>query len=129
MNSLNKTVQSHSFNSIFKGLVYSFVSLGILTFVVSLLLLLTNMKEQSMSTLIYFVHGISLLIGGFITGKRIEKKGWYYGGILGIVYCVIIVLIGMLGFQSSLDLVTLILLILTFSAGALGGIIGVNTRQ
>lgn len=113
----------------FRGLLVSFISLGVLTFAISLLLLLTNMKEQSLFALMYFMHGAALLIGGFMTGKRIERKGWYYGGLLGIIYCVIIVLIGVLGFQSSLNLVTLLLLVLTFSAGALGGILGVNTQR
>lgn len=116
-------------NTMLRGLFISFISLGLLTFFVSLLLLLTSMQENSLSVLIYFIHGIALLIGGFTTGRRIEEKGWYYGGLLGLVYCIIIVLIGLLGFQSSLNLTTILMFILTFSAGALGGMIGVNTRQ
>lgn len=116
-------------NVMLRGLLTSFISLGLITFIVSLLLLMTSMQEQSLAVLIYFIHGIALLIGGFVTGRRIDEKGWYYGGLLGIVYCVIIVLIGLLGFQSSLNLTTLMMFVLTFSAGALGGILGVNTRQ
>lgn len=116
-------------NVMLRGLLTSFISLGLITFIVSLLLLMTSMQEHSLAVLIYFIHGIALLIGGFVTGRRIDEKGWYYGGLLGIVYCVIVVLIGLLGFQSSLNLTTLLMFVLTFSAGALGGILGVNTRQ
>jgi putative membrane protein (TIGR04086 family) len=129
MNSMNKTVQTQSFNSVFTGLLYSFISMGIITIMVSLFLLLTSMKEESLSVLIYFIHGISLMIGGFVTGKRIEKKGWYYGGLTGVIYSLIILLVGFLGFDASMNLITLSIFILSFSSGALGGIIGVNSKK
>lgn len=129
MSSMNKTVQTQSFNSIFTGLLYSFISMGVITIIVSILLLVTSMKEDFLSVLIYFIHGISLMIGGYVTGKRIEQKGWYYGGITGIIYSLIVLLVGFLGFDSSMNLVTLAIIVLSFSSGALGGIIGVNSKK
>lgn len=129
MNSVNKTVQTQSFNSVFAGLLYSFISMGVITILVSIFLLVTSMEEKSLSVLIYFIHAISLMIGGYITGKRIEQKGWYYGGVMGIIYSLIVLLVGFLGFDASLNLVTLSIFILSFSSGALGGIIGVNSQK
>lgn len=120
---------NENFRHLMRGLLYSFVSLGILIIVVSLILWLSNMTLQTLSTLMYFLHGACLLVGGFVAGKRILNKGWYYGGMLGMMYCIIIVLIGILGFHSSLNVTTLLLFVLSFSSGALGGMIGVNTQN
>lgn len=129
MNSMNKTVQAQSFQSIMTGLLYSLISMGLLTILVSLFLLLTNLKEGSLSTHIYAIHGLSLVVGGFITGKRMNKKGWYYGGILGVVYSIVICLVGFLGFNTAFTLTTLLMMVLSFTVGALGGIVGVNAKK
>jgi putative membrane protein (TIGR04086 family) len=126
MNSTAKNIQLRSFHCISSGLLYSFISMIVLTIIVSFFLLLTDLKENSLTVYIFFIHGISLLIGGYVTGKRIGKKGWYYGGIMGVIYSIIILLIGFLGFDSSTHLTSLLLIMLSFTTGALGGIIGVN---
>lgn len=128
MSSFQNTVHNQSFRSIALGVLYAFVSMGIITVIVSLLLLFTSMKEQSLSFYIYIIHGIALIIGGIITGKRIERKGWYYGGMMGLIYSIVIMLIGFLGFDASFNLATVSLIVLSFSSGALGGMIGVNMK-
>lgn len=118
-----------NFQHMIKGLLYAFISLTVLIITVSLILWMTNMNMRTLTVLIYFLHGICLLIGGFVAGKRIQNKGWYYGGMLGIIYGIIIILIGILGFQSTLNMATLSLFVLSFSSGALGGMIGVNVQR
>lgn len=116
-------------NSLFRGLAFAIVSLLILTVLFSLILWLSGIKEAQLSVFAYVIHILSLLIGGFVSGKRGGSKGWYHGGILGFVYFIIILLVGYLGFDASLDLGTLLLLGISLISASFGGIVGVNMNK
>lgn len=131
MGSDNNTFKSQSglSSSLLNGLLYSFITLIILVLIISLLLAGTNLKEQSLPLLIYFIHGISLLVGGFVVGKRKSSKGWYHGGFLGLIYWVIVILVGFLGLDASFSMSTLMMALICFLSGAFGGIAGVNVKN
>jgi len=98
-------------------------------FILSLLLWLTSMQENELSIYTYVVHGISVGIGGFVAGKRAGSKGWYQGGLTGALYGLIILIIGFLALDSPFDLAMIIGVAAVFLIGAVGGIMGVNTRN
>jgi len=114
---------------ILRGLFYSLVCMAAATLVASLIFKFTGVKEGSMTTSVYIIHSVALFIGGLVTGYRAGRKGWYYGGSMGVLYSVIIILVGFLSYDAALTSYTLALLLLSFGAGALGGIIGVNLRR
>jgi putative membrane protein (TIGR04086 family) len=111
------------------GLLYSLVCMAVATIVASMVYKFTGVKEGSMTTSVYIIHSVSLFIGGLFTGVKARRKGWYYGGMMGILYSAVIVLIGFLSYDAALTVYTLVLLALSFTAGAFGGIIGVNLRR
>ncbi len=96
------------------------------TLLVSLLMLVSGIKEQSLPLFSYAIHALAVFAGGIASGKRAASKGWSHGVMLGIVYAVVIMLISYLGFHSSLLMNFAALLGLSVVFGALGGIIGVN---
>lgn len=55
-------------------------------------------------------------------------KGWYYGGMTGLIYGLIILAARFLAFDLPLNVVSLYLLAGMFLIAALGGIIGVNMQ-
>lgn len=114
---------------VLRGLLYSLVIMAAATLIISLFLKFTGMKEVSMTTAVYIIHSVSLFIGGLVTGRRAGKRGWYYGGMMGILYSIVIVLIGFLSYDAALTGYTLVLLVLSFVSGAFGGMIGVNLRR
>lgn len=127
---LSKPQTSNSgLTPIASGLVYGLGSTLALAVLLSLLLFLSGMKESSLNSWIYMIHMTSLLIGGYVTGRRKGQRGWYYGALLGIVYALIIGLIGYLGFDTALTWKSLITLLLCIFSASLGGIIGVNTAK
>lgn len=126
---MDKISQARISSPLLSGIVYSFGVMIIITFLVSFLLLLSGMKEQSLPLYSYFIHGIALFVGGFASGKRAGNRGWFHGGILGLFYCVIILLIAFLGFDSAFSLQTLLFIGLSFVFGAFGGAIGVNLSK
>lgn len=114
---------------LFRGLLTTFIFLFAASLIVSLLILWTEMKEQSLSLYAFLIHGLSIFAGGLASGRKAEKKGWYHGAVLGIVYSLLILAISYFGFDSTLGINALTLFLLSLVIGALGGAIGVNVRK
>ncbi|GAF06751.1 hypothetical protein JCM16418_730 [Paenibacillus pini JCM 16418] len=87
------------------------------------------MREQSLSHYTYVVHALSAFAGGLVSGKRSGKRGWYQGGMTGLIYGFLVIMIGFLALDSSIKTGDLILASLAFASGSIGGMIGVNSRN
>ncbi|WP_159881186.1 TIGR04086 family membrane protein [Paenibacillus puerhi] len=111
------------------GLTYSAAVALIGTLLASLLMLGTGLSENSWLSVTLLIHGLALLVGGFVTGKRCESRGWYHGGLLGVAYTFIVWLIGFLAYDSSFTRELWMIAGLTLAAGAFGGMIGVNVKR
>lgn len=130
MNTMEKVKNVKIQSPMVSGLIYAFCSLLIITLIASLLLKLTNVAEQSVFVSVFIIHGIALTLGGFVSGKRAGEKGWYHGGMMGMIYFIIVMLIGFLGFDSVLmSINSLIFVVLSFIAASIGGILGVNMTK
>ncbi|MEN1987874.1 TIGR04086 family membrane protein [Paenibacillus hubeiensis] len=116
-------------NPILSGLCHAFVWMFLGALILSCFLWMTDMQEQDLSRYTYIVHAVSLLIGGFLAGKRSGEKGWYHGGITGIIYGVIVLLIGFLALDAVINWKDGLQLASAFVISALGGIFGVNIRK
>jgi putative membrane protein (TIGR04086 family) len=111
------------------GLVYILIIVLLGTLVTSLLLSMSGIQESSLPYFAYPLHVIALLIGGWIAGRRAKEKGWYYGGMSGLIYAVLLLLISFLGLDQSLGMDSLMILLVSFASSALGGILGVNMKR
>ncbi|MBP1996764.1 TIGR04086 family membrane protein [Paenibacillus eucommiae] len=129
MNTTNKVSQTHLSSPLLSGLVYALSMMVIGTLLTSLVLLLSSTQESSLTSLTAIVHSVSLFIGAWVSGKRAGSRGWYHGGLLAIFYCVLLLVVGFLAYNVQLNFHSLRLFALLLSAGALGGILGVNTRK
>jgi putative membrane protein (TIGR04086 family) len=111
------------------GLTFALIFMLIGTIMTSLLMLATNLQESSLYSYTMSVHGVAMLIGGLVSGKRSGSKGWYHGGLLGLVYSFIVWMIGFLAYDAGLSEQTFYLIVLSFIFGALGGMLGVNLKK
>ena len=87
----------------------------------------TSINDRHLQTFVFGIILFSVLVGAMILSRKIKQKGLIFGGIFGIIYCLIIYLssaIAYTGFFVSNTL--LIYLLISFLAGVVGGIIGVN---
>lgn len=114
---------------LFSGIVYAFITMAVCSLLYSLVLTLTNQSEESLTFFAYLIHGLAIFIGAYTCGKRINNRGWYHGGILGLVYAVIIILVGFLALDNGITVQTLLALVMAYFVGALGGILGVNNTR
>ncbi len=79
----------------------------------------------------YFIFGftlVSILVGSVYIGKRVQKKGWLKGGMIGFTYVLILIILGIsLLPDLGLGLNTLTKLFIGFSFGTIGGVLGINS--
>lgn len=88
----------------------------------------TDVAEQNINYFSYTINAFALLFGGWISGRKSSRKGWYHGAITGLLYVVIVYLIGFLAFDTSLDLKSVLHVIGAMAIAAFGGMMGVNMR-
>jgi putative membrane protein (TIGR04086 family) len=111
---------------ILSGLFYAFAWMLFGALILSILLWMTQMQEQDLSLYTYIVHAFAMLSGGFVAGKRSTNKGWYQGGITGILYGLIVLLVGFLALDAGMNGKDLMHLGIAFVIGAGGGMFGIN---
>lgn len=129
MNPMNKASQVRLGSPLLFGLLYAFIFMGIATVAVSLFVMLADQNEDALPAYAYGIHVASILAGSFTAGKRAGNKGWYYGGILGLAYAVVVWMVGFLSLDRSFDLRAAMFAAASFLTGAIGGIAGVNARK
>ncbi|WP_425446030.1 TIGR04086 family membrane protein [Dethiothermospora halolimnae] len=112
-----------------KGLIFSYIITIVLIFIASLILTYTDLSIDSLSVIKSIIMILSIALGAIYLSMKNNKKGWLNGGIVGLLYVVIMIIIGSIINNSfSLDSYVLIKLIIALITGAIGGMIGVNLK-
>jgi putative membrane protein (TIGR04086 family) len=111
------------------GLSYIMTIIFLGTVLTSLILSMSGVNESSLPFFAYPIHVIALLVGGWIAGRRAGERGWYYGGMSGLIYAILLLLLGFLGFDRALGLEAITILLISFGSSAIGGMFGVNSRS
>ncbi len=116
--------------NIFKGIVISFILTLILLFIFSVILTYTNVPENTIGPVIIIITIVSILIGSSISTIKIRKNGIINGGIIGIIYILIIYLFSSM-FETgfNVNIYSIIMIALSIIAGMAGGIVGVNIKK
>lgn len=129
-----KTVESGDLPSFFTGflkgaLIAVVVTVGVFL-VFALLLSYTGLSEDTVRYVVYITEALGAFLAGIVPAKKIRRRGILTGGLCGVLYMAIIWVVTSLisdGFYFNLHL--LIMLVTSLAAGALGGIVGVNTKN
>ena len=116
--------------NILKGSIISILLTLILLTIYSALLSFTNISENTMTPVVLFMTGISILIGSSMSSINIKKQGMLNGGLVGLIYMLFIYTLSsifLVGFELNLNCILMI--IIGIITGMLGGIIGVNLSK
>lgn len=112
---------------ILKGILISFLFTLCMLIIFSVLLVYTNLSEQTIRPVIIAITGISILIGSSLGTKKLHKNGMISGGIIGGSYILLLYLISStLSSNFSINWVSIIMIIVGLIGGIFGGVIGVN---
>ena len=114
---------------ILRGIVISFLFTLCMLIIYSVLLVYTNLSEQTIRPVIITITGVSILIGSSLGTKKLTKNGLLSGGIIGASYILLLYLISStVNSNFSINWVSIIMIIVGLIGGIFGGVIGVNTK-
>ena len=120
-----ETNNNHLF-SIIKGTLIAFFVTVIALIVFSVLLVYTDLSEETIRPVIITLTGISILIGSSVGTRKLKKNGLINGAIIGFLYILIIYIISsILNSNFTINLMSLIMI----GIGLIGGILGRNNRS
>lgn len=111
------------------GILFTIVILTIFVLSLALVLYFTNLSENNIFIISLIATSISVIIGGFFSGKKAGCKGWLYGGFVGLIYGIMLIIITFLAYDANFELRQLVFVLLNFLLGAFGGIFGVNLKK
>lgn len=127
MEKTNQSELTTNMMKILKGSMCAFI-ISIIGFIIFAgILTCTNVKENIIPSVVIIISLISLLIGSYISARKIKKRGIINGAIVGIIYIISIYIlssISLVGF--SLNVYSIIMIIGAVIAGMIGGVAGVN---
>lgn len=93
----------------------------------ALILSFTSMSDSTMNMTIQLIMIVSITISSIYGGKKISRKGWLFGIVLGLAFTLLLVPLS-IGFTQSfsLDKYFMAKALMGSAVGLIGGIIGVN---
>ena len=114
--------------SIFKGTLVSLVVSLLMLLLASLVLHFTAVPEKTSPYLVFLITVTAILSGSYMTGKQTYYRGWLHGGLVGLLYVLLLMLLGRFFLEEfALGLNLFSKLFLGFIFGAAGGMWGVNS--
>lgn len=127
MENIDKNELSKNAIRIIKGSITAIIITLLLLLIFAVLLTYTNIQENMINPVVIVITAISILIGSSISTLKIKKNGLLNGGLVGIIYILVIYFISSVtGSGFSCNINTIIMMVSSMIAGMLGGIIGVN---
>lgn len=111
------------------GVITILILASITSMTIALLLKFTNINEGTLAITIFVFALLSMLISGFVAGKKAQGKGWLVGFTTGLTFTILVFLVNYLGFSHSLSNSQLLYQLALMGSSTLGGIFGVNMTK
>lgn len=110
-----------------RGLLLALLFSAVALLAIALLLYLTALPEKTAPYLVYAVAIAAILWGSAYTARKIGVRGWLNGGVLGVLYVLLmlgagLVIVDHMTFGWSV----VVKIFLGFIFGAAGGMWGIN---
>ena len=114
---------------IIKGSLLAIIISVIFLTIFAVLLTYTSLSENSITPVVLAIVGLSILMGSYLSTKKIQQKGILNGAIVGIIYMLILYIVSsVILMDFSLNVSSFIMIGCGIVAGIIGGIIGVNVK-
>ena len=118
------------FVNLIKGILISFAITIILFYILGIILSTTSIPEKIITPAIIIITGVSILIGSSITMIKTNEKGLIKGGLIGVIYFLLIYLLSSFLLKNfEVNIYSCIMFAATFICGAIGGVVGVNIKS
>ncbi|MCL6548919.1 MAG: TIGR04086 family membrane protein [Alicyclobacillus sp.] len=111
------------------GLGWALFVAAVCTLLVSVAAHFIALGDRKLVVAAYVIHCAAVLIGALAASRAAAERGWYYGGLTGLIYAVLMVCLGLVIDNTfSIDAGGLFRVLLMAVIGAFGGMIGVGTK-
>ena len=116
--------------NLLKGVGISLAITLISLFIFTVILTYTNISEIYIEPVIMVITGLSILIGSFFGNTKIKKNGMLNGGLVGLIYLLILYLVSsLLNWKFGLNIQSIVMIIIGCICGITGGIFGINMKN
>ena len=106
----------------------SFALLCILIF--AFVIKYTSISSEAIQPINQVIKGLSILIGCFVFGKKINTKGWLWGALIGILFTILaFIVFSTLDGSFTFNLKLLTDVVFGAIMGAFAGIIAISLRK
>ncbi len=125
----NHTQKNFYIGFILRGLIFGFLLSLICFLIISIILSFSSISESIIKPSSYIIMVVSIVIASGYTSRKVDKNGWLYGAITGLLYVIILTIAGMItsgGF--SLEQIMISRVLMGLIAGTIGGILGINLK-
>jgi len=127
MNNITKIDKKNPLNLIIKGYILALIISIISLFIYSLILVNTNIQENTIKPVVITITAISILIGSSISSLKIKKNGIINGLCVGGIYLLSLYILSSIAITGfSFNISSIITIGVGILVGGIGGIIGVN---
>lgn len=110
---------------VIRSLVAAYIFTGVALAALAFAIYKWELNETVVNIVIMVVYVIASFIGGFITGKRVKERKFFWGLLLGGLYILIIYGVSMI-MSASLDMIStasVAACLLCLGGGMLGGMV------
>lgn len=97
-----------------------------LTFILTLFSYFNILSSKVVSIFKILIPIISLFIGGFYLGKRSNKKGWFEGLKLGLIFLILLVIFEFLALNINFEVKNILYYLIILASTSFGSIVGIN---
>ncbi len=88
-----------------------------------------TVPSSAVTPIAMVIAALAACVGGWVTARISRERGLLFGAVCGLVLFLLITAIGLSAFQEIGGSALLIKAALMIGCGALGGVLGVNTKR
>lgn len=113
-----------------KAVFFSYCISVALLFLTAMLATFKSFSDPTISVIVNIITAFGVTLCGFLSGRHFDKKGIVYGALCGTMYAILLCIFGNLASQNFyLGSASLTALGIGIICGAVGGIVGINTKK
>ena len=130
--SISSDKSTFGFNiiNVFKNIIISYVITFILFIIFAFMITYTEIPSKAVSPVIVIITIFSIVLAGFLNGRKASEKGWLTGCVSGFLYMIILYLIGSIVYRNfSVNPNGIAMIICGIFSGIFGGIVGINNKK
>lgn len=112
-----------------KNIGYIFIGMLVTTIIITILNYFNILNGMSLKVVLIITIILSLFVGGYLTGRKANKRGYLEGIKFGSIMIAIILLLNLLIFKNEFALINILYYFSLLFSSTLGGMIGITRKS